>query len=68
MATGSRAPNGEGRFHKTPRVSVGFEPAMFERIAGEAARRKIPFGEVVRELVAIAYRIRENADDKTPNW
>lgn len=63
-ATGSFAGNGQGRTHKTPRVAVGFDRAMFERIAGEAARRGIPFAEVVREKVLLAYRHPAVAQEK----
>lgn len=41
---------------KSPRVAVSFEPALFERIAGEAARRRVPFARVVRERMAEVYR------------
>lgn len=43
--------NDNGNRYLRPRVSVGFERKMFDRLANEAARRKIPFGRLVRELV-----------------
>jgi hypothetical protein len=51
---------------KTARVAVSFEAAMFERIAGEAARRGIPFAQIVRERVLQAYRVSEDAKAAAP--
>ena len=50
-AKGSRAVRG-----KSPRVAICFDVAMFERISGEAQRRRMPFAEVVREKVLAAYQ------------
>ena len=41
---------------KTRRIVVSFEPAMFERLSGEASRRQLPFATIVREKVLQAYQ------------
>lgn len=41
-----------------PRLSVGFDRALWDAIAGEAARRKMPAGALVRELCVLALRQR----------
>jgi hypothetical protein len=45
--------------YKSPRVMVSYPRALFDRIAGEAVRRQIPFSEVVREKLTLAYRSLE---------
>lgn len=51
-----RATGASGEKYISPRVAVCFPQALFERIAGEAERRQIPFAEVVREKMTLAYR------------
>jgi predicted DNA-binding ribbon-helix-helix protein len=52
--------NGSGNPHRSVRVAVGFEPPVFERIAGMAAQRKVSFATVVRELCEKALQRREH--------
>lgn len=41
--------------HVSPKIAIGFDQSMFDRIAGEAARRRMPFGAVVREKLLAFY-------------
>ena len=41
---------------RSPRIIVTLDKALLERIAGEAARRKVPLATVVRERLIQAYR------------
>lgn len=54
QAKGS-APNAKIGASK-PSISIRLEREMFDRVSGEAARRRLPFATIVRERLIQAYR------------
>jgi hypothetical protein len=53
-AKGKLYENGNGYINRLPTTAVRFLPEVHEEIAKRAAKRKISFAAVVRELISVA--------------
>lgn len=54
-----KAKGSRSRDHQAPRIMVAMEPELFERVAGDAARRGVPVSYLIRECCRLYFGIPE---------